>query len=315
MAKEKVVHRKTVERYQLEKYTGRKSRHQCPSCNAKYSFARFVDVTTGEELGEDIGRCNREGKCGYIKSPKDNKGLDLKVPLSEVKKEYTEKEFTSLIDSKYILQSMQSEENNFLYFLNKHFDKSKVDYVTNLYKIGTDNHWENSTVFWQIDEHWDVRTGKIMLYNINDLKRVKTPYNHINWVHTPRKNHDYGINMDYALTQCFFGEHLLNYEKFTKFAVVESEKTAILGTLMQPEIGWIATGGLQNISEKRLLPFKDKELVFYPDKGSAFDKWVKKVKPFINDYKITVSDSVEKMENLKEGDDIGDYILSKYTKI
>ena len=314
MPKEKATFRQRVKRYRLEKYTGRASRHTCPSCGHKHVFARFVDITTGDYVADDVGRCNREERCGYNKSVQDANGKDLFVLESTVKKEYKEKEITHTIDPKFIVRSMQENTNYFLDYLYTHFDKEKVNMVLARYKIGTSDLWAGSTIFWQIDKDFDVRTGKIMLYNRETLKRVKQPFNHISWVHTPNKSNEFGENEDFCLTQCFFGEHLLNEEKFTKFGFVESEKTAVLCSLVHPEVAWIATGGVQNINEGRMMPFKDKVLTFYPDKGKAFKVWEDKLRPFMGDYKVSISTSVEKMEALNEGDDIGDYIITKYVK-
>lgn len=314
MPKDKVPFKKRVQRYRLEKYTGRASRHTCPSCERKHVFARFIDVTSGEYVADDVGRCNREERCGYSKSVQDEKGNDLFVLASSVKKEYKEKEITHTIDPKFVVRSMQESSNYFIDYLYLNFDKDLVSKIIARYKIGTSDLWAGSTIFWQIDSEYDVRTGKIMLYNRETLKRVKKPINHISWVHSPSKHNKFGENEDFYLTQCFFGEHLLNDKTFTKFAVVESEKTAILCSLMQPDVAWIATGGVQNISEGRLAPFKDKELVFYPDKGKAFDTWSKKLSIFTEDYNINISKAVENMPMLNEGDDIGDYVILKNTK-
>lgn len=55
--------------FELEKYKGTVSRHTCPACNSKRSFTRYVNEN-GEYLGECVGRCNRESKCGYHLTPK-----------------------------------------------------------------------------------------------------------------------------------------------------------------------------------------------------------------------------------------------------
>ena len=314
MAKEKVPHRQTVRRYQLEKYTGKNSRHTCPNCGHKHTCAKYVDVTTGDYCGDDIGRCNRTERCGYETSPKDNKGQDLYVPSNTVKKEYLENNITNTIDSKFVLKSMEMGDNNFFTFLYNTFDKDIVNKILNRYKVGSDNLWKGATVFWQIDRDYDVRTGKIMLYHAENGKRVKEPYAHLSWAHVPDKRNKFGSIQDYNLTQCFFGEHLLNDDSITAFNVVESEKTAILCSIANPDTYWIATGGLQNINEERLLPFKDKVLTFYPDKGKAFSIWEDKLKPFVGDYQIKISKAIEKAENLEEGEDIGDYILYKHLK-
>lgn len=313
MAKEKKPYTKVL-RYKLEKYTGKNSRHTCPSCGHKHVFSRFVDVTTGEYLADDVGRCNREERCGYQKSPKELGGKELFVETKKVKKSYIEDEITNTISPKFVVKSLESGIDNFTAFLLANFDHDVVRDVLRRYRVGIDNLWENATVFWQIDQDWDVRTGKIMLYDKETGKRVKHPYNHISWAHTPDKNNKFGRTEDFCLTQCFFGEHLLNQENITSFGVVESEKTAILCSIANPESYWIATGGVQNINEERLLPFKDKKLTFFPDKGKAFKVWEDKVKPFEGDYDVTVSKSVENLTELKEGDDIGDYVIIKNKK-
>ncbi len=55
---------------QLETYKGIKSRHTCPACNSKGVFVRYKDER-GEYLSSDVGRCNRESKCGYHRKPKE----------------------------------------------------------------------------------------------------------------------------------------------------------------------------------------------------------------------------------------------------
>nr|MUH40439.1 hypothetical protein [Zobellia laminariae] len=56
-------------RFQLEKYTGLKSRYHCPNCNQK-QFVRYVDNQTNMHINSKVGRCNREEKCGYHFTPK-----------------------------------------------------------------------------------------------------------------------------------------------------------------------------------------------------------------------------------------------------
>ncbi len=58
------------EMIQLEKYRGRATRHACPSCRQRYSFVRYVNER-GEYLSAEVGRCNRESRCGYHYKPKD----------------------------------------------------------------------------------------------------------------------------------------------------------------------------------------------------------------------------------------------------
>ncbi len=57
-----------------------------------------------------------------------------------------------------------------------------------MYKIGSSNKWYKSTVFYQFDKYNRCRTGKIMQYDANTGKRVKSPYNRIAWVHSNASN-------------------------------------------------------------------------------------------------------------------------------
>ena len=306
-----------VPRFILERYKGIHSRYDCPSCGKKHSFAKFIDITTGDYVGDIFGRCNRETSCGYMKAPTgdDVKNKELFVDSSKVKKEFiSETDRINLIDNKLVIKSLGNyDKNNFVKFLLNNFDSEQVFDAIEKYRVGTSSKWKGATVFWQIDKEWDTRTGKIMLYDASTGKRVKEPYSHITWVHNPDKNLKEKSYSDFNLRQCFFGEFLIN-ENQEEYAIVESEKTAIMGYLMNPQITWLATGGLQNINEERMLPLKGKKLVFYPDKGSAYKKWCDKLSIFEGDYDIKVSNFLEKNEELKDGEDIADLILLNLKK-
>ena len=48
---------------------GRSSnKYMCPNCG-KRTFVRYVDGETGAYLGDHVGKCDREDKCGYHYSP------------------------------------------------------------------------------------------------------------------------------------------------------------------------------------------------------------------------------------------------------
>lgn len=139
------------------------------------------------------------------------------------------------------------EGNNFVKFLITQFGEEVATDLIERYFIGTSRHWNGATVFWQVDSQGKIRTGRIMLYSPITGKRTKQPYNHITWAHSSLKLTDFNLN------QCFFGEHLLKDE--TKpVALVESEKTAIIASLYLPQFIWLATGGLQNLTQKNATP-------------------------------------------------------------
>jgi hypothetical protein len=60
--------------FELEKYHGTKSRHTCPNCGTPKSFVRYLNERS-KYLSPEVGRCNRESKCGYHYKPKDFLGI------------------------------------------------------------------------------------------------------------------------------------------------------------------------------------------------------------------------------------------------
>ena len=201
----------------------------------------------------------------------------------------------------------QYTENNFVIYL---FNLLGAEVTTRLiekYFIGTSNYWEGATVFWQIDLQGKIRTGKIMLYDAITGKRIKEPFNHINWAHKVIKQ------PDFELRQCLFGEHLL-CDKIKPIAIVESEKTAIISSAYLPQFIWLATGGIQNLNSQYCEVLKNRNVVLFPDlKG--FDKWESEMGELLNKFPGTsfqISDYIESRasdEDKKQGLDIADYLI------
>ena len=72
-----------------------------------------------------------------------------------------------------------------------------------------------------------------MLYDPETGKRVKQPFNHITWGHSLLKRSNYN------LSQCFFGEHLLDTDKHKPIALVESKRRHSLPLIIYLNIcGW-----------------------------------------------------------------------------
>ena len=312
---EKKIQNKPINRYVLERYSGRKSRHTCPNCGNKTSYTKFVDVTTGDYLGDSFGRCDRIEKCGYFRAPtgKDINNSPILINPKEAIEAYQleENAEVSLVDSSNVVSSMTLMDN-LSQFLFNNFDRAKVTETLLKYKLGESDRWKGSTIFWQIDQNLDVRTGKIILYDVETGKRVKKPRPHISWYHVPEKFLMDDSYPDFSLKQCIFGEHLVNNET-TEVHVVESEKTALLCNIIDGKV-WLAVGGLEMINEERLLPFKHCKITFYPDKGAkAVDKWKKKLAPIGETFDIKINTFLEKT-TLEDGSDIGDLIIEKYSK-
>jgi hypothetical protein len=298
-------------RYIFEPYNGMSSRYRCPSCNYRdKTFVRYIDTETGEHLSSDVGRCNRESKCGYHYTPKQYFEQN-NIPFDKTKyhpsaiQKIVKKKPTSFIDDTLIKESLSSDQTNyFLQFLSNHFSKEIAQRLKEKYNIGTSSHWNGATIFWEIDQQGKARTGKIMLYDPKTGKRIKEPFKHINWVHSLLKD------PEYALQQCLFGEHLLK-DKTKQIALVESEKTAIVASLYLPDLIWLAVGSLSNLNAEKCTILKKRNVILFPDLN-GFDKWTAKAKELSRIATFSVSDLLERNateQEREQGLDIADYLL------
>lgn len=193
------------------------------------------------------------------------------------------------------------EADNLTEFLKIHFSKDEVNKaVVNYFITGTNYFWSNANVFWQIDNKEQIHGAKIMLYDKHTGKRVKKPYNHINWLHKAIKETDFNLN------QCLFGLHLINKDYQKNIAIVESEKTAIIMSIFLPDYIWLATGSKGNFKFELLEPIKKRNIIAYPDKGEYYN-WLNKATELNAQYfKIVVSDLIEQTD-FDNGFDLADY--------
>ena len=256
------------------------------------------------------GKSNKDGKFAPFKNY-DDKGYchscgETFFPEieNEVKPIYTPPKSMSRHDYDLVIKSGRNFKNNkFIQWLKSRFAIEEVKEVIERYLIGSSNHWKGGTVFWQIDKFQRVRGGKIMLYNASNGKRVKEPYNHINWVHTVLKTPHFNLK------QCLFGEHLVNEYPNKLVAVVEAEKTAAYMSIIHPDKLWLATGSKGNFKYELLKSLYGRIIVAYPDK-SEFNTW-NEVAILLKEkrFDINIDETLENT-NLPDGSDLVDYLES-----
>lgn len=302
----------------LEKYSGRASRHKCPKCGDPHSFAYYLDGNTGQPIDKTVGRCNHESGCGYHYTPKqffiDNptererhKEVMVQPPPPRQKKEI------GYIPFSYVERSV-SYNSSFVHFLCGLFDRYSlqsptIERLMQDYALGATK--DGSVIYWQIDTKGRVRTGKVMKYNPETGHRIKDAGG-INWVHAIMKKQKL-LPDDYNLVQCLFGEHLLRIYPDRVVALVESEKSALIGTGVFPEYVWLATGGKSQLSTDKLKILKGRTVIMFPD-VDGFEYWTSKAKEVEGiGCKVIVSDLLEK--NATEEDrenkiDIADWLIS-----
>jgi len=298
-------------RFILEPYKTINSRYRCPECNKK-TFTRYIDNETNEHISIKVGKCSRLLKCNYHYAPKQffrdnnisfqatkNFNADLIIKPNQ-------KPEPSFINIDILNNTIGNKNPNFFIdYLATIWDYDVAYYLADKYNIGTSKHWNGSTVFWQVDINNNVRSGKIMLYNAFNGKRIKKPYNHINWVHNVLKI------SNFHLEQCFFGEHLLNQDRDKPIAIVESEKTAIISSVYLPEFIWIACGSANNLNKEKTKVLNGRNVVLFPDLG-CYDLWNDKIPSLTNLTTFRTSTLLERKatsDEKQQGLDIADYLV------
>jgi len=298
----------------LQPYKGKSTRHTCPACKRKHSFTLYINTETNQPIHPKVGICNRAIKCGYHYMPKqfsaDNKNsitndYQNKTPYV---KSFQPLHKIDFIPELYVKKSL-NPKSNFVSFLYSKFKPEQVQKALLEYKLGATKNKE--VIFWQIDTLNRVRTGKIMQYNSVTGKRIKHQSTAIDWVHNKLKQSKL-LNYNFNLKQCFFGEHLLNTDKNKWIGIVESEKTAIIASIYFPNLIWLATGSLNNLTIERCSVLTNRNVILYPDLG-AFDIWCNKANVIQLKIKcdIKISNLLNEIATPSErqyGLDIGDYL-------
>ena len=288
-------------------------KHHCPNCKKK-SLVLYIDVESEEYLSSQVGRCDREINCGYHYSPKsyfhdNNKEYVSTIKARQLSVQQVE---ISIHDEEELLNTLRYyNENNFVQFLKSKFDIQEVEIMLNEYRVGTANFWNFGTVFWQVDSKHNIRGGKVIIYNTSG-KRTK----YINWIHSIKIKSNQ-INT-FNLSQCFFGEHLINNCN-TIVAIVESEKTACIMSMLFKKYTWLAAGSLNGLNDFKMEVLRNRRIVLYPDlginglNGSPFSIWNSKCEYFKKiGFDIEISDLLERNgTNIERenGYDIADYFL------
>ena len=140
----------------------------------------------------------------------------------------------------------------YLYKLTRNIEL--VDFYFDYFNIGTGfGQYEGYTIFWYINEQEQLLNGKAIKYAQNGKRIKEVP---IKWI---------GLSAN-GYIRCLYNQRELVRKKAIVY-LVESEKSALIGSICFPQYIWLATSGKQfNIN--LLAPLSGRNLVLLPD----FDK-------------------------------------------
>jgi hypothetical protein len=312
---------------QLEKYHGTKSRHTCPACNSKGVFVRYKDER-GEYLSSDVGRCNRESKCGYHykpkqyfadnptfqKSAKERQGQrnDLNFGQKIAQSSKGESASFDFIAPEHLKRTLGNYDRNaFVQFLFDLFPdcSEEIQTVLKMYFVGT---FDDYSCFPQIDRFNRVCKAKLIRFNRATGKRLKGEFD------TSSLKTKLKLKEDFNYKQIFFGEHLLPKYPDKPIAIVEAEKTAIIASLCFPEFIWLGSNSKTWLKVERLKRLENRQIILYPD-ADGFELW----QAIALDGKrqgltIKVSSLIETQatdQQKESGYDLADYLINQQNEI
>lgn len=335
----------------------------CPECGQSNRFVRYFDNKSGSYIDEKYGRCDREESCCYHLKPPveyinvteskikykepdlyDSDSLDSELYM------VTYHYLKNFINPTYCKENLSN--NVFINTLSNRFGIEKVRKAYQMYRLGMG--FNGSTIFPYFFD--DVLKSAKIIHFKNDLHRNKdiSPL----WLHStksftyldhitkkydkilnncyPVENEDYQeyindpesfskdcIIEPYHFCIPFFGWHIIEANKDKTICLVESEKTAVICSIVFPNFIWLASGGKNNIQQYKFNYYNGRKWLIFPDlsrdnttlnkwkesidkikmKYSMFETFIDYLPPVNIDNKPFINQAIEK------GFDIADFIL------
>ena len=280
--------------------SGRDLFHRCASLDSSYQyneneglFSYALRRGNRTSIGALINRFKRVGvDVAAIRKEIGNVPF---VPISRPAIVYTPTyNFIELT----IIKRLQGQRNTFIDFLLTLFDKPKVAAAVERYCIGGDSMCR--TIFPNIDQEGRCVGGAVIPYRPNGHRDKTKGLSNIH-AELRRANKTLPTQAD----QVLFGSHLLRLYPTASVGVVESQKSAVILSIIYPNMVWLATAGMTNFNERLLSSIYDRNVVCYPDVNGV-KVWTERAKdlPFKN---IRVSDWWRYAQDDKE--DICDVVI------
>jgi hypothetical protein len=266
------------------------SKIDCPYCNGKKKFVRFVDTESGEVMPTEFGRCDRENGCGYYRHPFHGTSR----PVQKTEQAPILDKPQVFIPKSIVADCMKFYDNNkFLKLLETKIDSKKIHESVQKYFIGTSK--IGGITYFSINHKHKITSCKIITYDGFNRSKDIAPY-------YPYKKED-------GYYSCLFGMHLIDKNK--KIKIVESEKTAFIASMFYPEYVWMSGGGTTGMTANKCALIKESgytgtiDLISDCDKSGreAVIKWKDNLMAFNIESNIIELDS-----NLNNGEDLADLL-------
>lgn len=281
--------------------SGRELFHRCASLDSSYSFNENEGLfsyalrrgsRTG--IGALINRFKRVG----VDVAAIRKEIGCNVPFVPISRPTAVYEPSYNFIEPTIIKRLQGQRNTFIDFLLTLFDSPKVAAAVERYFIGGDS--QCRTIFPNIDTEGRCVGGAVIPYLPNGHRDKSKGASNIH-AELRRKDKTLPTQGD----QVLFGSHLLPLYPSASVGVVESQKSAVILSVIYPNLIWLATAGMTNFNERLLAPIYDRNIIAYSD-ANGVKVWTERAKdlPFKN---IRISDWWRYAQDEKE--DITDVVI------
>ncbi len=171
-----------------------------------------------------------------------------------------------------LIDRSQSNSHGLYTYLAGMFPADILNRTMQAYRVGATR--DGSSIFPQLHLDGKCRTGKIIPYDPATGRRIKE--RGADWLHARLMRMNGKAASDYNLRQCLFGEHLLPQHPNASVCLAESEKSAVICSMVWPDYLWVATGGKMNFRQEMLLPLAGRKVVVFADCDATAD-WQEKM--------------------------------------
>ena len=280
--------------------SGRDLFHRCASLDSSYQYNENEGL-----FSYALRRGNRSGIGALINRFK-RAGVDVaairkeigNIPFVQISRPAIVYTPTYNFIELTIIKRLQGNRNTFVDFLHTLFDSPKVAAAVERYCIGGDS--SGRTIFPNIDTEGRCVGGAVIPYLVNGHRDKSKGASNIH-AELRRKDKTLPTQAD----QVLFGSHLLRLYPSASVGIVESQKSAVILSVIYPNLIWLATAGMTNFNARLLAPIYDRNVIAYPDVNGV-KVWTERAKdlPFKN---IRVSDWWRYAQDEKE--DITDVVI------
>lgn len=307
-------------------------KHICPNCGRK-KFVRYTDVTTGDYLPVQYGRCDSETNCCYHVNPyKDGYAInpeeqERKYCMGNQRTQSHVLQHNSAINLEpvfipvEVLHKTLSKEGyeqniflqNLLYRVPFPFEAKDVERIISQYYLGTvcNGYRTGAITFPFIDISGNIKAVQVKQFD-QENHTTGTDFLHAIIEKDYKKNNEIipgwlnAYNQNEIKVSCLFGEHLLHKYQVNPLALVEAPKTAIYSTLYfgfpdDPEkLLWLAVYNLSSLNVEKCKALQGRHVYLFPDlskEGKAYSLWSKKaveLSKLLPRTRFIVSDLLEK---------------------